>query len=69
MRAGTPFKYIRICMYNVLHMHCFSMVYKSHMSLNSDLALKATGACILDVLWGQPIKLIQVVSTSEFHEY
>ena len=25
--------------------------------------------CILDVLWGQPIKLIQVVSTSEFHEY
>ena len=24
---------------------------------------------VLDVLWGQPIKLIQVVSTSEFHEY
>jgi len=24
---------------------------------------------ILDVLWGQPIKQIQVVSTSEFHEY
>ena len=23
----------------------------------------------LDVLWGQPIKLIQVVSNSEFHEY
>ena len=23
----------------------------------------------LDVFWGQPIKLIQVVSTSEFHEY
>ena len=23
----------------------------------------------LDVLWGQPIKLIQVFSTSEFHEY
>ena len=22
---------------------------------------------ILDVLWGQPIKLIQVLSTSEFH--
>ena len=22
-----------------------------------------------DMLWGQPIKLIQVVSTSEFHEY
>ena len=24
---------------------------------------------LLDVRWGQPIKLIQVVSTSEFHEY
>ena len=24
---------------------------------------------ILDVLWCQPIKLILVVSTSEFHEY
>ena len=24
---------------------------------------------LLDVLWGQPIKLIQVVSTSEFYEY
>ena len=23
----------------------------------------------LDVLWGKPIKLIQVVATSEFHEY
>ena len=25
--------------------------------------------CLVDVLWGQPIKLIQVFSTSEFHEY
>ena len=24
---------------------------------------------VIDVLWGQPIKLIQVVSTLEFHEY
>ena len=24
---------------------------------------------LLDVLWGQPIKLIQVVSSSEFYEY
>jgi membrane associated rhomboid family serine protease len=24
---------------------------------------------IIDVLWGQPIKFIQVVSTLEFHEY
>jgi hypothetical protein len=27
------------------------------------------GYYVLDVLWCQPIKLIQVVSTSEFHEY
>ena len=24
---------------------------------------------LLDVLWGQPIKLIQVYSTSEFHDH
>ena len=24
---------------------------------------------VLDVLWCQPIKLIQIISTSEFHEY
>ena len=24
---------------------------------------------IVDILWGQPIKLIHVVSTLEFHEY
>ena len=28
-----------------------------------------TSTYIVDVLWGQPIKLIQVVFTSEFHEY
>jgi hypothetical protein len=27
------------------------------------------GTYLLDVLWGQQIKLIQVVSTLEFHEY
>ena len=27
------------------------------------------GKYLVDVLWCQPIKLIQVVSTSEFHEY
>ena len=33
--------------------------------------LMKNGQCmyVVDVLWGQPIKLIQVVSTSEFHEY
>ena len=25
--------------------------------------------CVLNILWGQPIKLIQDVSTSKFHEY
>ena len=28
-----------------------------------------SNTAVIDVLWGQPIKLIQVVSTSEFHEY
>ena len=31
--------------------------------------LLSKSSCYLDVLWGQSIKLIQVVSTSEFHEY
>ena len=32
-------------------------------------SLRLSVTYVLDVLWGQPIKLIQVVSTSEFHEY
>ena len=35
-------------------------VYKNALVLN---------CCIVDVLWCQQIELIQVVSTSEFHEY
>ena len=31
--------------------------------------LPESGGQVVDVLWGQPIKLIQDVSTSEFHEY
>ena len=27
-----------------------------------------TGTYVIDVLWGQPIKLVQVVSTSELRE-
>ena len=34
---------------------------------NTDYLLQHTR--LVDVLWCQPIKLIQVVSTSEFHEY
>ena len=29
----------------------------------------SAGPSLVDILWGQRIKLIQVVSTSEFHEY
>jgi hypothetical protein len=36
---------------------------------NISLGLKIVHKYLLDVLWFQPIKLIQVVSTSEFHEY
>ena len=32
-------------------------------------SLRLSVTYVLDVLWGQLIKLIQVVSTSEFHEY
>jgi hypothetical protein len=35
----------------------------------SDSKLPLLYTYIIDVLWCQPIKLIQVVSTSEFHEY
>ena len=36
---------------------------------NFCTSTSVTNTYILDVLWGQPIKLAQVVSTSEFHEY
>ena len=39
---------------------------RTSLSIHSYLARTTY---LLDVLWGQPIKLIQVVSTSEFHEY
>ena len=35
----------------------------------ADLNLYSNRAYLIDVLWCQPIKLMQVVSTSEFHEY
>ena len=39
-------------------------------SLMQDAVLTfATKSYRVDVLWCQPIKLIHVVSTSEFHEY
>ena len=30
---------------------------------------KSRDTYLIDVLWGQPIKLIQIVSTPEFHDY
>ena len=36
---------------------------------NNWILYSSIHAYMLDVLWCQPIKLIQVVSTSEFHEY
>ena len=38
-------------------------------ALNEHVAFEAFEYYILDVLCRQPIKLFQVVSTSEFHEY
>ena len=40
-----------------------------YLNSKSTTHSKHKGQCTVDVLWGQPIKLIQVVSTSEFHEY
>ena len=37
--------------------------------LSTRFRSNSTPRYVLDVLWGQSIKLIQVVSTSEFHEY
>ena len=39
------------------------------MTIIHVLRKKSLSGWALDVLWCQPIKLIQVVSTSEFHEY
>ena len=46
---------------NVTHVEGFN----GHLTI----LLHSLRTYLLDVLWGQPIKLIQVVSTSEFHEY
>ena len=41
--------------------------WKLHDRQTTDALMQNQGT--VDVLWGQPIKLIQVISTSEFHEY
>ena len=46
-----------------------SMSSKSWLFLFIAKLLFSKRSRLVDVLWGQPIKLIQVVSTSEFHEY
>ena len=37
-------------------------------AIKQSLQLPRLNGCLLDVLWGQPIKLIQVASASELHE-
>jgi hypothetical protein len=42
----------------------------THFSIGSFTRSKIqVSTYLLDVLWGQPIKLIQLVFTSKFHEY
>ena len=47
------------------HDNCYGKVQKHPVIKMHDLS----GGSLIDVIWGQPIKLIQVVSNSEFHEY
>jgi hypothetical protein len=53
-------------MYTKWHVH---VAYRKMVCCLLVIWLREHATYILDVLWGQPIKLIQVVSTSEFHEY
>ena len=46
-----------------------NIYHKVHVLTKLRLVSTTSIAYVVDVLWGQPIKLIQVVSTSEFHEY
>ena len=48
------------------HMKCAMSIPRSMNVQWGDIIFKEASA--LDVLWGQPIKLIQVASTSELHE-
>ena len=49
----------------------FGIVQRSHslMNLSNFTRSKLKAPCRVDFLWGQGIKLFQVVSTSEFYEY
>ena len=49
------------------HVQMLSLV--TDLLLLQRTVLKHMRKYLIDVLWCQPIKLIQVVSTSEFHEY
>ena len=46
-----------------------SIVEEATLKDLEDLNNANQGLYILDVLWCQPLKLVQVVSTSEFHKY
>ena len=44
------------------------MAMKQLVNLKVDVKIVSNSTYILDVLWGQPIKLIQVASNSELSE-
>ena len=46
----------------------FEKYFESLCIILKNVSLREIVATV-DFLWGQPLKLIQVVSTSEFHEY
>ena len=76
---------LRVCIIAILlltQVHCTARnstmgvktFFKEHYTLFHRAVLElgnydALRYCAVDVLWRQQIKLIQVVSTSEFHEY
>ena len=60
----TNVLYFSFLFYN---MSWYAIISQKHANM-IHLVLELPTGC-LDVLWCQPIKLIYVVSTSEFHEY
>ena len=53
----------RLAFQKIMKMMLFKVTYQKKIDFSSRTDY------VIDVLWGQPIKLIQVVSTSEPHEY
>ena len=66
MRLENPL-YIEV-VFNQIAPDYLEGLFKQAVLFFSDQGNKSS-TYIVDALWGQPIKLIQVVPTSEFHEY